>query len=68
MSKILELGATLGTLASVACVTNEYMVIGFLLGLIANMGWIVWAAPKKAYGIMVVNTVMFVLYLNPLIN
>lgn len=68
MIRLVEIMATITTIASIACVTNEIMVLGFIIGLVGNVTWLAWGFVLKNYGIIVVNLVMGMLYLSGLFN
>jgi hypothetical protein len=57
MQKTIETLATIGTLAGFYLIGRNpelgYTVAGF-----SNLLWIIWAMPKKAVGIIIVNVIM----------
>jgi hypothetical protein len=65
---MLEILATILTIASVYGVTNDRLRFGWLSGIMGNGCWIVFAAGLESYGLIAVNLVMAVLYLRSIIK
>jgi hypothetical protein len=53
--KYLELAATIATILGYYLVTQNFWVVGLTISLFSNIGWIIWGANGKAYGLIIVN-------------
>ena len=64
---ILEGLATLLTIASVYAMSNDRIYHGWLVGASGNIAWILFGMAIASPGIVVVNAVMFVIYLRSIV-
>lgn len=67
MKKISEILATIATIAGLYLL-SEHNPIGFYIGGLGNLFWLVYASLPKQYGILLVNLILLVINVNGLTN
>lgn len=66
--KIVEILATLGTIAGYFAISLGILKIGFVLSAFSQILWLVWAYDCNARGIMVVNACLLLSSVNGMLR